>query len=284
MKVVQSGPVRTQIQKFKRFLEKAVMFPFAAKMNDRFYYKVQYWKWGRNEVVGYLIMRPDGELVPRNEAAPVLKLFEGYNVGAHKWRREVAMEKNKPVGMYKEKLEYLQALRPYYDDRMDNTLKQDMEKMIDMCRYMAGSRERISVIYEKGSQNINQMLARGYLTPEDYQTLSNLLNEVNFINYQGLRKQAATWDSVDRLAELFARQDVALDVELHKKRKRLNKLLQTYTRGKLRKMAEDSIRTYETYTPDKHAVFHSVDELIDAFDRQDEINFQKVNMPLLRNP
>ncbi len=284
MKVTKTAAVEAQINKYKRFFERAVLFNHTVKMNDQFYYKVQYWKWGKNEADGCLILRPTGELVPREEAYPVLWLFGFHNVCVHKWMREVVIEKEKPVSMYAEKLEYILALRPYFEDQMNHRNRQDLEDMIDMCSYMADSRKRIAAIHEKGLQAHNQMLARGYVIQEDHTILSKLLNEVNFINYEGLRKQAAIWDSVERLAQFFDNHDARLTSELEKKRQKLSALLAKFKREKLRKIASDSIHTYESYTPDKHAVYHSADELNQAFDRQDRYIFETSIKAKLRNP
>lgn len=284
MKVVQSTQVREQIKKYKRFLEKEVVFDHSVKMNDQFYYCVQYWRWTRDRIVGYLILRPNGGLVPYEEAVPVLRLFGAHNVCVISWFKEVVEEKNKPVWMYQEKLEYLEALQPYYERKMDETLEQDMVKLIDMCKYMAASRDQIKDIHERGKQAFNETMERGYVIQEDHHILSRYLNEVNFINYQGLKLQDEIWDSVKRLSHFFRTQEVPLPDEVARKRAKLMKMLDTYKQRKNAKTADDSIRTYETYTPESHSVYHSVEDLISAFDRKDEIIFRQEVASILRNP
>lgn len=284
MKVVQTAQVREQIKNYKRFLEKEVVFDHSVQLNEQFYYCVQYWRWARDKIVGYLILRPTGELVLHTEAVPVLRLFGFHNVCVHSWFREVAEEKNKPVWMYQEKLEYLDILRPYYEKKMDQALKQDLAKMMDMCRYMSTSRDRIRDIHERGKQAFDESMARGYIIQEDHHILSRYLNEVNFINYQGLKMQDEIWESVKRLSHFFRIQEEPLPDEVAHKHAKLLKMLDTYNQRKHAKIADNSIRTYETYTPDAHGVYHSVEELISAFDRKDEIIFRQEVAPLLRNP
>lgn len=283
MKVVETAKIRSQINKYKRFFEKAVLFNHTVQINEQFYYMIQYWKLGKNEADGCLILRPTGELVPREEAYPALFLFGFHNVCVHKFMREVAIEKEKPVWMYAEKLKYLTELKPYYEGNMSASLQQDLEKVLDMCAYMAKSRERIGMLHEQGMQAHNKMLARGYVVQDDHTILSRLLNEVNFINYAGLRKQAALWDSVERLTVFIERHD-SVPPDLKAKRKKLLELLRDYKRDKLKRIANDSIMTYESYTPDKQAVFRSAEELNDAFDRQDRYMFETSIKHRLRNP
>jgi hypothetical protein len=75
MIVQETAEVRKQINNYKRFLEKPELFNHAALLNDRFYYfyyNVQYWRLGKKEAVGYLILRSDGSVPPRSEALPVV--------------------------------------------------------------------------------------------------------------------------------------------------------------------------------------------------------------------
>lgn len=158
MKVAETAQVRAQIEKYKRFLEKPQLFNHAAKANDRFYYNVQYWKWGKSEAVGYLILRPGGEVVPRDEAEPVLRLFMLHNVSAHELNKELANVKDKPVWMYADKRECLQALQPYYEEKMDETIRQDVKNLIDVCNYMTETQDQIRSLYETGVGQLNQVL------------------------------------------------------------------------------------------------------------------------------
>ncbi|MFD2368591.1 hypothetical protein ACFSO0_00975 [Brevibacillus sp. GCM10020057] len=284
MKVTETASVRAQIAAYKRFLEKPQLFHHAAKIGDQFYYNVQYWKWGKQEASGYLILRPDGEVVPRKEAEQALRLFMLHNVAAHELNKELAQVKDKPVWMYADKRDCLQALQPYYEERMDEAIREDVNSLIDVCNYMTETQAVLRSLYESGVEQLNRVLRAGYVEPEDKDNLDALFHDVNYKLYVGLRKQAAIREAVDRLAAFLRKTEVPLPGELAAKRKKLNELLASYRDRKLRNTNDESIRSFESVTVGQPAPFRSREELLDSFMKKKEYYFQTKIMPLFRNP
>ncbi|QRG68217.1 hypothetical protein [Brevibacillus choshinensis] len=283
MKVTETAPVRAQIDKYKRFLEKSQLFNHAAKINDRLYYNVQYWKWGKSEAAGYLILRPDGEEVPREEAVPVLRLFMLHNVAAHELNKELAQAKDKPVWMYTEKRDHLQALQPHYEDQTDETIRNDMKSLIDVCQYVIETRDQLQALYDKGVESLNHVLRVGYVAPEDKKDLDDLFHEANYKLYVGLRRQAEIRESVDRLAAFLQNVEVPLPGELKAKRKKLIDLLDSYRDKKLRATNDESIEGFEAVASGRPVPFESREQLIDAFEKKKEYHFQSKIVPIIRN-
>lgn len=284
MKVTETGYVRAQIEKYKRFLEKPELFNHSAMMNDRQYYLVQYWRLGKKEAVGYLVLRPDGDVVLHGEALPVVRLFLSHNLAAHKMMNDFATDKDKPVWMYEQKRDHLQALLPQCESRMDSPLREDVRQLMHVCEKMVESRERLQRIYDQGMNNIKAFFARGYTVPEDEEILRGLLFESDYILYDRLRAQALIRDSVDRLLAYFSDMQIPLDQQLAKKRSELISLLRTYKDKNLRDITDQSIRSFEMYTADVPVPFRSAEHLTQVYQKQNEIVFQKTIPQKLRNP
>jgi hypothetical protein len=280
MKVTETAQVRAQIKAYKRLLEKAELFQHAVRMNDQFYYNVQYWRWGKDEAVGYLIVRPDGTVVPREEARPVVRLFMSHNNAVINFTKDFAGDKEKPVWMYEQKRDCLSALLPYCEADMDAQTRRDALEVMEVCNDVVLSRERLRDVYEKGMRHHNQMLARGYVIPEDETALRDVLYESDFILYERLRKQVEIRGAVDRLYAFFASKDFPLDQDMQKTRKKLIDLLRNYKDERLRKTNDESVRSFETTA----VSFQTADQLADSYREQNEALFQRLVISILRNP
>jgi len=284
MKVTQTEAVRLQIKKYKRFLEKPVLFNHTVQVNNQFYYIVQYWKWGKSQAVGYILMRPDGTLLPRGEAIPIMKLFLFHNVAVHKFLRDYAVDKEKPVWVFEQILDHVKSLLPFYDTQLNERQRQDLHTLMDVCAHMVDSRDRLRHIYDRGIEKHNQMLRRGYVVPDDLTHLHDLLHESDFILYERLRLQRTVWSPLETVTDFFERIDGKLSREGEKKKKKLIDLLKTYKRKPLKNMTDTSINSFERDLEGKNIVFHSVEQLKEAYLKEDEILFQRDTVPLLRNP
>ncbi|USG65679.1 hypothetical protein NDK47_26875 [Brevibacillus ruminantium] len=282
MKVVQSTAVKKQIQRFKRFFEKTVIFNYSAKINGQFYYKVQYWRWGKKDAVGYLIMRPDGQLVPRQEAIPVMRLFTLRNIAAHRLVDNLARDKEKPVWMFEHKYEYLQALHSSYEKQMNESIRQDVQELMEVCLYITQSREKLRKIYDRGIARHHEIMERGYVIPGDEFFLFDCLYESDFIVYEGLRMQEI-WETIDRLIDFFSHTKAELTTELKKKRTKLLGLLEDYNKKDLRAILETSITSFETSQTSKRVVFQSAEHFKEVYSKANEQAFLIEGVPLLRN-
>lgn len=284
MKVMQTEAVRKQIDTYKRFLEKPVLFNHTVQVNGEHYYIVQYWRWGKSQAVGYILMRPDGELLPRTEAIPIMKLFLFHNAAVHKFLRDFAVDKEKPVWVFEQILEHLHSLLPFYEQQIHAQLRADLQKLMEVCTHMVESRDKLRRIYDRGLQSHNRMLARGYVLPEDLTILHDALYESDFVLYERLRIQEHVWGPLERVEAFFVQTDLPLNRDLADRRKKLLKLLHTYKRKPLRGITERSINSFEQNLEGKNIVFDSMEQLKEAYQKEDEILFQRDTVPLLRNP
>lgn len=280
MKVTENAQVRAQIKAFKRLLEKPELFQHAVQMNDQFYYNVQYWRWGKDEAVGYLILKPDGTVVPRREAEPVVRLFMSHNNAVINFTKDFARDKEKPVWVYEQKRDCLRALLPHCEASMDPQTRQDALELMEVCNDVVQSRDRLREIYERGMRHHNQMLARGYVIPEDETALRDVLYESDFLLYERLRKQLEIRGAVDRVYAFFARKDLPLDPDMQKARKKLSDLLGNYKDERLRKTNEASLQSFETTA----TAFQTADQLAESYREQNEALFQRLVISILRNP
>lgn len=284
MKVVNSPQVQTQIQRYKRFLERTELYNYPAFINGHYYYNVAYWRWGKKDAAGFLILRPDGEVVPRNEAEPVVKLFLVHAHVGRKIKNNLAIDKEKPIEMYEQKWEYLKSLLPFYQEKMDAVIRKDVEKLIDVCETMVESRVQLRAVYDKAMELLNQFFARNYVIEGEEAVLLDLLYESDYILYERIRKQALIRDSVDRIYLFFRTDRVDLDREQEKKRKKLSDLLNTYKSKGLQNIADKSIQSFETHTIGAPESFHSAEQLREAHDKLNQRFVEKGMMTTLRNP
>ena len=284
MKVVQTERVRKQIEAYKRFLEKPVLFNHTVQLNNQHYYIVQYWRWGKNQAVGYILMRPDGELLPRTEAIPVMKLFLFHNAAVHKFLRDFAVDKEKPVWVFEQILTHLHSLLPHYENQLRTETRQEIQQLMDVCTHMVESRDKLRNIYDRGLEKHNQMLARGYVVPDDLTSLHNALYESDFVLYERLRKQELVWAPLEHVTQFFQQTNVSLSRELEKQKKSLLKLLSSYKRNSIKKITETSVNSFERNLEGRNIVFQSVEQLKELYQKEDEILFQRDTVPILRNP
>ncbi|NRS51557.1 hypothetical protein [Brevibacillus sp. HB2.2] len=284
MKVVNTPQVQAQIERNKRFLERTELYNYPAYVNGQYYYHVAYWKWGKKDAVGYLVLRPDGEVVRRHEAEPVVKLFLVHAHAGRKIKNNLAMDKEKPIEMYEQKYQYLRELLPSYQDKMDTVLRQDAEKLIDVCKTMMESRDQLRAIYTRGMDLLNQFFARNYVIAGEETALRDVLFESDYILYDRIRKQVLIKDSVDRLYQLFQSNRVELDRVQEQKRKKLSDLLSVYKDKTLRNIADESVKGFETHTTGKHESFHSVEQLREAHEKLNMTILENGLMDKLRNP
>lgn len=284
VKAIQTPRISEQINRYKKFLEKPILFNHVVKLQDQIYYNVQYWRWGKDVSVGYLILRPEGEVVPRKEALPVVSLFMLHNLSVQKFTTSYARDKEKPVWMYEQKRDLLQTLLPHVKNNMNNEMQQDAIKLLDVCNAMVESQKQLRDIYDQGMKSHNEMLARGYVVWDDELILRNLLFESDYILYDRLRIQVAIRHSVDRLTDFLTGLRVNHDNDLEKKRKELVRHLNDYRRNVVWKTAEKSIQGFEAYTSGVPVPFHSADHLKEVYQKQNEILLEKDLFPLLRNP
>ncbi|NGQ97041.1 hypothetical protein G3578_17910 [Brevibacillus sp. SYP-B805] len=256
MKVELTASVKAQMDKYKRFLEKPVLANHAVQLNNQFYYGVLYWSLIRNRSVGYIIMSPNGDLVPRADAIPVLKLLLAHNTSVHMFLGKFAIDKEKPVTVFEQIRDFLQGLLPCYENRMNEITRQKAQALIDVCVHMVNSQDQLRKIYDRGIEKHHQMLARGYFVEED---LTNLL-------------------------DFFRHTDSTSNRELEQKRKKLIQLLGTYNRHKLKEITEKSIESFESDIDGKRTEFHSAQHLKEIYQKNNEIEFEKNIVPKLRNP
>jgi len=282
MKVVRTPQVEAQIKKYKRFLETAELANHSVMMNDRFYFSVQYWIWGK--VNGYLILCKDGEVVPREEAIPVSKLFTFHNLSVNHVFQTLGTAMEKPVWMYEQKRDALQAILPHYQGLMDNQTEAYVKTFLDVCQFVADSQPRLRALYEKAMGHHNQMMARGYAIQEDDDVLRDILAESDFLLYERLRIQYKAWAVLEHLITFFKKQKPLHDQVLQQQRRKLINLMQTFSDDRHKKEAENSIRKFENWTVNTPVVFQSVDQYKEICMKANHQFFQHELLPLLRNP
>lgn len=280
MIVRETAEVRKQINNYKRFLEKPELFNHAAQLNDQFYYNVQYWRMGKNEAVGYLILRSDGSVPPRSEALPVVHLFMSHNTYVINFTRNFAIDKEKPVWMYEQKRDCLQQLLGSYQPLMDTQTHRDAVNLIEVCEYMVDSRKRMREIFDEGMRRHSQMVSRNFVTEEDVLPIYQALHESDFLAYTGLRKQVEIHESADRLYSFFTSVHAPLDHEQKKALGTLIDLLQDYKRKEIRRTMEQSLRSMEV----KGGPYRSAEEMRQALDEKNQEIFRQKLFPILRNP
>lgn len=284
MKVVNTSQLQTQIERHKRFLERTELYNYPAYINGQYYYNVAYWRWGKKDAAGFLILRPNGEVVPRNEAEPVVKLFLVHAHVGRQIKNNLAVDKEKPIEMYEQKWDYLKSLLPSYQEKMDPVIRKDTEKLIDVCETMMESRVQLRAIYDKAMELLNEFFARNYVIEGEEAVLLDLLYESDYILYERIRKQVLIVDSVDRIYQFFRTSKVDLDREQEKKRKKLNDLLAMYKSKELQNIAAKSIRNFETHTIGAPESFHSAEQLREAHEKLNQRFVENGIMATLRNP
>lgn len=280
MAAKETARVRDEIQRYQRFLEKPDLFNHTALLNGQTYYNVQYWRWGKKEATGYLILREDGSVPPRAEALPVLRLFMSHNNAATNFTKDFAVDKEKPVWMYQEKRDYLQALLPSCESMMDEEMRRDVAEMIGMCEEMVSSVEQLRAIYERGMSYHQQMLARFFVIPEDEILMRNALLESDYILYRRLRRQLDLQEAVDRIYDFFQSAMRKLPQEEKQIAKKLLDLLRDYRRGEIRRIMRQSVQDMEL----GGAPYRDEEEMRQALTACNEEIFRKQLYPLLRNP
>lgn len=280
MIVRETAQVREQIQTYKRFLEKPDLFNHAALLDDQTYYNVQYWRWGKNEAVGYLILRSDGSVPPRSEAISVVHLFMSHNNAAVNFTQKFAVDKEKPVWMYQQKRDHLWALLPACEAQMDTQIRQDAAAVIDMCEKMVGSVDKLQAIFDRGMRHHNQMLSRNYVTPEDEKHMRDALIESDYILYRRLKKQVELQGAVDRLYHFFHSYQHDLPREQREAVKKLTALLRDYKRDEIRRIMIQSVRDMEV----SGSPYRNVDEMRQAIGEKNKEIFQNQVFSILRNP
>ncbi|MFS0554937.1 hypothetical protein [Brevibacillus sp. 179-C9.3 HS] len=284
MKVVSSAQVQAQIERNKRFLERTELYNYPAYLNGQYYYNVAYWRWGKKDAVGFLILRPNGEMVHHKEAEPVVKLFLVHAHAGRKIKNNLAIDKEKPIEMYEQKREYLKSLLPCYQGKMDEIIRQDAEKLIDVCDTMIESREQLRSIYDRGMEQLSQFFARNCVREGEDAALVEVLYESDYILYERIRKQVMIRDSVDRLYQFFRTSRVELDKVQEQKRKKLNDLLFTYKDKALGNTAEKSIKSFETHTTGKPESFQSAEQLREAHGKLNKFILENGLVDKIRNP
>lgn len=284
VKVVNTAQIQAQIERNKRFLERTELYQYPAYINGQYYYNIAYWHWVKKDAAGYLILRPNGEVVGHSEAEPVLKLFLVHAHLGRKVKNNLAIDKEKPIEMYEQKREYLLSLLPCYQGKMDAVVLQDAEKLIDICDTMIESRMQLRVIYDRGMEQLNQFFARNCLLEGEDRELHDVLYESDFILYERIRKQVEIRDSVDRLFQFFRSTKIDLDWTQELQRKKLNDLLYIYKGRSLRNTADESVKSFETHTTGKPESFQSVEQLREAHGKLNEFILRTGLMGKIRNP
>jgi hypothetical protein len=279
MIVRETAEVRKQINNYKRFLEKPELFNHAALFNDQFYYNVQYWRIGKKEAVGYLILRSDGSVPPRSEALPVVERFMVHNNSVTNFLTSFAIDKEKPVWMYEQKRDYLRQLLPYCEPIMDVQTRKDAHDLIEVCEYMIEGQDKLREMYDTGLRYHKEMVARNYVVEEDVKLIREILYESDFLMYQGVRMQVDVQDAVDRLYAWFQ----SMERNLGEQRKTVTKLLHLlgdYKRSGVRRTMEKSVRDMEI----KGVTYRNVEEMKQAFDEKNKEILQDKVFAILRNP
>lgn len=280
MIVKETAQVREQINKYKRFLEKPDLFNHAALLDDQVYYNVQYWRWGKNEAVGYLILRSDGSVPPRPEAIRAVRLFMSHNNAAINFTKDFAVDKEKPVWMYQQKRDYLRALLPFCEQAMDAQLRQDTADVIEMCDIMVNSVDELQAIYERGMRYHNEMLARNYTTVDDEKHMRDALLDSDYILYRRLRRQFELQDAVDRVYHFFDSSRLNLAKEQREIAKKLVVLLRDYRRGEIRRIMRKSLQDMEV----KGVPYQDAADMRHALLEKNEEIYRNQLFTILRNP
>ncbi|HZG17675.1 MAG TPA: hypothetical protein VE710_22065, partial [Candidatus Bathyarchaeia archaeon] len=215
---------------------------------------------------------------------PVMRLFQLHNIAAHRFLRNFAIDKEKPVWMFEQMQECLQGVFPAYADERNETIREDVQKLLEVCTHMIQSREKLRRIYDRGVEGHNQMRARGYVIPADETHLYDCLYESDYILYERLRIQELIWSSLDRLSAFFSHGNPKLSKEMEKKRKKLVDLLNDYKKKKLKVITDKSVSSFEIGITGQRTVFQSAEHLKEIYQIENELVFKKDCVPLLRNP
>jgi len=282
MKVVRTPQVEAQIKKYKRFLETAELANHTVSLNGNFYYSVQYWRFGK--IYGYLVLRPDGEVVPREEAKSAIRLFVSHNLAVNSLFKTLREAKEKPVWMYQQKRDAIQALLPYYQVYMEDRTKDSIQTFLEVCQYVVDSQDRLRKMYEEAMSHHEKMMARGYAIVEDDVSLREILSASDYLLYERLKLQFKAWSVLDHLLAFLKKHKPSMNSSLQHQRKELIKLLLIYRDWQHKREAKKSIRTAETWTLDTPVPYESHEQMKTAVRKKNEHYFQHELLPLLRNP
>jgi hypothetical protein len=278
--VNETEQVRKHINSYKRLLERPELYNHAALHNGQYYYNIQYWRLGKKEAVGYLILREDGSVPPRSEATPVVLLVMSHNTFAINFTKNFAVDKDKPVWMFEQKRDHLRQLLPYCEQDMDEQTRRDAYSLLTLCEYMAESVNQLQEIYDRGMAHHHQFLARMYVTEEDFAHLDQVLHESDYLLYDRLVRQMEQKGAVDRVYAYFTSTKVKLGSEQQTALRKLINLLRDYKRSDIWSTMAKSIRHMEL----NGSPYRGEEEMRLRVEEEYKRTIPRLVLPLLRNP
>lgn len=167
-KVKPSNTIQKAIKSKKKLLEKADLFDFALKLNNKMYLHVGYSKFSKVQTVGILIVGEDGEVIAREEAIQPAYMFNQYNSYISDVIEVMIPETRKSMKPYENVISELEML-------VDEQSPEFAQRTLENYRKVVDIRENQGEVVLKIRDIQNMILDKtGYFTNDELKVIREL--------------------------------------------------------------------------------------------------------------
>ncbi|MBP1930862.1 hypothetical protein [Ammoniphilus resinae] len=260
----------------QRFLERIEMFSFQLEFEGVKYHYVLYKRFGKP--AGILIIDQYGEVIPREEAKPIVATFNYYNNIATGATTDLVRDMNKDITPM---LDLDRLLNENAAELLHLNEYQDVRKML---RTIIEGQDQLKVIFEQlKAIDIAGRENRKLVTMDDVKTFMTWNDQYQSILYRNGRIQQENKEAIERLLQYvkgnkatFCGSDRMIDV------------LEAFLAPHVARTLEQSLETFEKGIDGKRVRFapdhEGIQQMLVLYKQNTQKETENILYKLLRNP
>ncbi|MBO8164392.1 MAG: hypothetical protein H0Z34_11830 [Brevibacillus sp.] len=288
MKVQETPEIKTQIKKYKKWLEKAELFPYTFKWNDKEYCYVFYKRVGGR--AGILILDLHAQVVSREEAEVVAVKVGNYNSIVVEGNRKLSRDKNRPIWPIQNMIAILDQLEPVCSSFADfHEIQDDWHGFRQTLQTIFTGQQRLQEIYDE-MQKVDDTVheKRNYtLIPEDVEEMRKLIREWQRIMYTEGRLQLESIPAVRRIQAFLKQYRNRVNLQTRPAVEKLLHLIKKYLDPDSLKILHRSLSGFEKDEHGRPVTFapgeRGIEQMMEMYERRSKFDLQRVFIDGLRN-
>jgi hypothetical protein len=272
--------IEASFKKHKRFLETVDTVKYAISTSSKEYRISAYNKLGATK--GYLVVLANGDVCSREEAIAPYQLFTTFNSFMFGLHEQGQAEINKPTAIFRDTINLLNQVKPYINYHLESA-----EKIILNIKELDHGYKRIKDVHSEALRIYEGVMAKGKLTEDTVEEVSNLMNEFTSLQYKHLYLQINAKEhfmAVVKELEEAIKDAATGDKEIIKKAIEVFKYL---TEDKYLSGLQESLVQYEKDPDGRQISFFNQDDwkqkLRKNISTRNTKEFQTDALPMLRN-
>lgn len=272
--------VDANFKKYKRFLETIDIAKYTVIYNESRFRVAAYNKLGSTK--GYLVLRENGEVVPRDEAISPYRMFITFNSYMFALHEQGLAESKKPTAIFKDTINLLNEIKPLVIKSKD-----DIVTAINNIQILDDGYKRIKEIQPESMKIYNEMMKEGFLDQTVLDKITALMKEFTCLQYKHLYIQIRAKEQFVSISTELSTVINSLSGDERKLATKAEDVFKFLTEEKYQSGLRKSLIEFEKDPQDNQVTFFEHSNWEEALnqnsDEKNDILFEKTLLSQLRN-